>query len=62
LRRELPEAAGDARELVGNRVRPPEIVDGLGLDAMQIDEANEEGAIRIEQAREMRLVELGRAF
>src|SRR5262249_31152212 len=45
------------RQLVCNCVRPPEIVDGLGLDAMQIDEANEEGAVRVEQACEMWRVE-----
>jgi hypothetical protein len=57
LRRELPEAAGDARELVGNRVRPPEIVSAWTL--CKSTKANEEGAIRIEQAREMWLVEPG---
>jgi hypothetical protein len=57
LRGELSEAASYPRELIGDCVRPAQIVDRLGLHGMQIDEAHPEGAVRVEQRGEVWLVE-----
>jgi hypothetical protein len=57
LRGELSEAAGYTNELICVRARPAQVVYGFGPDAVQVHKPHEEGAVRIKQAREMRLVE-----
>jgi hypothetical protein len=59
LRGQLPEAASDARELVGSRARPAQVVDWRSPDAVQVHKPHEEGAVCVQKRREMRRVEPG---
>ena len=59
---QLPEAGGDTRELVGDRVRPAQVVDRLGFNRMQVNESHEKYAVRVQKRPEMWPVEPGCVF
>ena len=62
LRGQLPKTGRDTRELVGDRVRPAQVVDRLGFNGMQVNESHEKCAVRVQKRPEMWLIEPGCVF